>query len=230
MSLRAVPLVLLLQQRIGARRNAAVASRRHLAATDGTPLKATYYAAATPGPAVLLLHMCNTTRFVVGAARPQLAAAGIHALAMDYRGLRRERRPALRHADAAGRSTRRYRQMAGDIDSAYAFLSAQPGWTRRASARGRQLRRDRGRPCGPASSRGQVSCAPRRTARSRRARASSSARAWLPIFAAGAADDQYDDNTPELMQWILAHLGKSAQRLFRLQGRQARNRDLRSAP
>ena len=31
--------------------------------------------------------------------------------------------------------------------------------------------------------------------------------AWLPIFAAGAADDQYDDNTPELMQWILAISG-----------------------
>ena len=30
---------------------------------------------------------------------------------------------------------------------------------------------------------------------------------WLPIFAAGAADDQYDANVPELMQWMLALSG-----------------------
>jgi hypothetical protein len=31
-------------------------------APDGIDLKATYYPAAQPGPAVLLLHMCNATR------------------------------------------------------------------------------------------------------------------------------------------------------------------------
>ena len=30
--------------------------------SDGTGLKATYSTAARPGPAVLLMHMCNTTR------------------------------------------------------------------------------------------------------------------------------------------------------------------------
>ena len=30
---------------------------------------------------------------------------------------------------------------------------------------------------------------------------------WLPIFAAAAADDQYDDDAPGLMQWILAMSG-----------------------
>src|SRR5687767_12171346 len=57
-----------------------------LSAPDGIQLKATYYAAAQPGPAVLLLHMCNTTRRSWDPLGPQLAAAGIHALSLDYRG------------------------------------------------------------------------------------------------------------------------------------------------
>ena len=31
-------------------------------APDGTKLRATFFAAANPGPGVLLLHMCNTVR------------------------------------------------------------------------------------------------------------------------------------------------------------------------
>src|SRR5215203_2185518 len=57
-----------------------------ITAADGTPLKGTYFAAAQPGPAVLLLHMCNTTRKSWDPLGPQLAAAGIHALSVDYRG------------------------------------------------------------------------------------------------------------------------------------------------
>jgi predicted alpha/beta hydrolase len=57
-----------------------------IAATDGTKLSATYYAAAKPGPAVLLLHMCNTTRRSWDPLAPRLAAAGINALSVDYRG------------------------------------------------------------------------------------------------------------------------------------------------
>jgi predicted alpha/beta hydrolase len=62
-----------------------------LSAPDGVQLKATYYAAAQPGPAVLLLHMCNTTRRSWDPLAPQLAAAGIHALSVDLPGIRRER-------------------------------------------------------------------------------------------------------------------------------------------
>src|SRR4029453_4209769 len=57
-----------------------------LTAPDGAMLKATYYAAAAPGPAVLLLHMCNTDRSSWEPVGRQLSAAGIHALALDYRG------------------------------------------------------------------------------------------------------------------------------------------------
>src|SRR5688572_24016662 len=55
-------------------------------APDGDVLRATYYAAAKPGPGVLLLHMCNTDRKSWEPLGSQLAAAGIHVLALDYRG------------------------------------------------------------------------------------------------------------------------------------------------
>src|SRR5215212_2863749 len=57
-----------------------------ITAPDGATLKATYYGAAGPGPGVLLLHMCNTTRQSWDPVGRQLSAAGIHALALDYRG------------------------------------------------------------------------------------------------------------------------------------------------
>src|SRR4030095_10171505 len=57
-----------------------------ITAPDGTMLKATYYAAAKPGPGVLLLHMCNSNRKAWEPVASQLGAAGIHALALDYRG------------------------------------------------------------------------------------------------------------------------------------------------
>src|SRR5262245_53279876 len=55
-------------------------------APDGTVLKATYYAAVKPGPGVLLLHMCNSNRKAWEPVGRQLSVAGIHALALDYRG------------------------------------------------------------------------------------------------------------------------------------------------
>ena len=53
---------------------------------DGVALKATYFAAARPGPAVLLMHMCITTRTSWEPVAQQLSAAGISALTIDNRG------------------------------------------------------------------------------------------------------------------------------------------------
>jgi dipeptidyl aminopeptidase/acylaminoacyl peptidase len=50
-----------------------------LTAPDGVTLAATYYPAAQPGPAVLLLHMCDATRRSWEPLAPQLAAAGMRA-------------------------------------------------------------------------------------------------------------------------------------------------------
>jgi len=58
-----------------------------LTATDGTKLKASYFAAAKPGPGVLLLHQCNVRgRKNWDGLAQQLAAAGINVLTLDYRG------------------------------------------------------------------------------------------------------------------------------------------------
>src|ERR1700747_38841 len=57
-----------------------------LTAADGTKLKASYFAAAKPGPGVLLLHQCNRDRKVWEPLAQQLSAAGINALTLDLRG------------------------------------------------------------------------------------------------------------------------------------------------
>src|SRR5271165_4885367 len=57
-----------------------------LSASDGTKLKATYFAASKPGPGVLLLHQCNRDRQVWYGLADQLTAAGINVLVLDYRG------------------------------------------------------------------------------------------------------------------------------------------------
>jgi dipeptidyl aminopeptidase/acylaminoacyl peptidase len=57
-----------------------------LKASDGTILKASYFAAAKPGPAVLLLHQGNRTRHSWDDLAEQLAAAGINTLTLDMRG------------------------------------------------------------------------------------------------------------------------------------------------
>src|ERR1700747_2923379 len=58
-----------------------------LKSTDGTPLKATYFAAAKPGPGVLLLPQSNRTRKSWDPVASQLAASGINTLTLDMRGL-----------------------------------------------------------------------------------------------------------------------------------------------
>jgi pimeloyl-ACP methyl ester carboxylesterase len=57
-----------------------------LKASDGTLLKASYFAAANPGPGVLLLHQINRTRKAWDDVAGQLAAAGINTLTLDMRG------------------------------------------------------------------------------------------------------------------------------------------------
>ena len=178
-----------------------------LTAADGTPLKATYYAAAQPGPAVLLLHMCNTTRKSWEPLAPQLAAAGIHALSLDYRGFGESggaSADALAAQDAQRIITEKW---PGDIDKAYEFLLAQPGVNKaRIGAAGGS--------CG-------VNQAVRFAARHPEVGSLAllaggldvegirflTETPWVPIFAAAAADDQYDANAPDTMRFILALSG-----------------------
>jgi dienelactone hydrolase len=176
-------------------------------AADGTKLKGTYYAAPRPGPAVLLLHMCNTTRTSWEPLGRQLAAAGIHALAFDYRGFGDsggEHFDPSRRQDAQAVVTSMW---PGDVDTAYTFLLAQPGVDRtRIGAAGGS--------CGVAQAAGLARRHP--DVRSLvllagplniEEMAFITETPWLPIFAAAAADDQFDRDAPGSMQWIVTMSG-----------------------
>jgi len=86
---------------------------------DGTILKGTYFAAAKPGPGVLLFHQSNRTRDSWSDIAAQLAAAGINTLTVDSRG----------HGETGGsEGGRKIRQL--DQDAALQFLTSQPGVNR----------------------------------------------------------------------------------------------------
>jgi dienelactone hydrolase len=96
-----------------------------LKSADGTPLKATFYAAGKPGPGVLLLHQGNRTRQSWDSLARQLAAAGINVLTYDMR----------LHGESGGTpydklSPEQRKQLTthtkDDADAAFLYLSAQP--------------------------------------------------------------------------------------------------------
>ncbi|MGE5726082.1 MAG: dienelactone hydrolase family protein, partial [Acidobacteriota bacterium] len=174
-----------------------------LTAPDGIKLKATYYAAAKPGPAVLLLHMCNSNRKAWEPVASQLSAAGINALTLDYRG----------YGESAGeridfrKDPQKLQQVQtskwpGDIDAAYAYLLAQPGVDKNRMGAG-------GGSCGVGFA---VEVARRHSEVKSLALLAGGTNgaglkflqqnAWLPIFTAAAADDEFDSHAPQNMQWL----------------------------
>ena len=178
-----------------------------LSAADGTTLKATYYPAAQPGPAVLLLHMCNTTRRSWDPLAPQLAAVGIHALSVDYRGFGESGGDRFEAMGPQAAQRVINEKWPGDLDTAYNFLLAQSGVDRtRVGAAGGS--------CGVNHA---VRLARRHSevrslvllagALDREGIVFMTETPWLPVFAAAAADDQYDDSAPETMRWMAALSG-----------------------
>jgi pimeloyl-ACP methyl ester carboxylesterase len=97
-----------------------------LKAPDGTMLKASYYAAAKPGPGVLLLHQINRDRQSWDELAARLAAAGIHTLTLDLRGFGESGGAPYAQMTPKDRSELRARTWAGDIDTAWQFLVSQP--------------------------------------------------------------------------------------------------------
>src|SRR6202162_2800218 len=92
-------------------------------------LKASYVAAAKPGPGVLLLHQCNRQRKIWDGLAAQLAAAGINVLTLDYRGFGEsdgDRFDKLPPQQAAQTQAEKW---PGDIDVAFQYLLSQPGVT-----------------------------------------------------------------------------------------------------
>ena len=93
-----------------------------LKSADGITLKATYFAAAKPGPGVLLLHQVNRTRKSWDDVASQLAASGINTLTLDIRGI----------GESGGTrwepmSRDEAKRIPDDIDAALKFLMSQPG-------------------------------------------------------------------------------------------------------
>lgn len=90
-----------------------------LKASDGTPLKATYFAAAKPGPGVLLLHQSNRDRKSWDSIAGLLATSGINTLTLDMRGF----------GESGGQKSSRAPE---DAEAAIAFLQSQEGVIRNA--------------------------------------------------------------------------------------------------
>jgi dienelactone hydrolase len=182
-----------------------------IAAPDGTRLKTTYFAAERPGPAVLLMHMCITTRASWEPVARQLSAAGIHALTIDNRGFGESGGP--RFEGASPDVIRQlYERWPGDFDAAFAWLTNQPGVDKARIGAG-------GGSCGVDNA---VKLASRhRNVRSLVLLAGSTDTVgikyltdnpWLPIFAAAAADDQYGPHFPQLMRWHAEVTGNARNR------------------
>lgn len=97
------------------------ATIENIATADGITLKATYTSPGKPGPGVVLLHMCNSDRSAWTGLAHQLAARGIHSLALDYRGYGNSggERPVRREV--------RDEKWPGDVDAAFELLRSKPG-------------------------------------------------------------------------------------------------------
>jgi dienelactone hydrolase len=97
-----------------------------LKASDGTLLKASYFAAAKPGPGVLLLHQINRDRKSWDQVAAQLAAAGINTLTLDMRGFGESGGGSREKLTDADKDKQRH-AWPEDVDVALQYLTAQPG-------------------------------------------------------------------------------------------------------
>src|SRR4029077_2026579 len=96
-----------------------------LKAADGTILKASYFAAARPGPGVLLLHQSNRTRDSWDGLARQVAAAGINTLTLDMRGFGESGTPYTKLTDSE--KAKVSPMWPSDVDAAFQYLVSQPG-------------------------------------------------------------------------------------------------------
>ena len=100
---------------------------------DDTILKGTYFAAAKPGPGVLLFHQSNRTRKSWDELAAQLAGIGIHVLTLDNRA----------HGASGGKYDTEANRAAywktwwpSDLDTAFQYLTSQAGVNREAIGAG----------------------------------------------------------------------------------------------
>src|SRR5215469_5887768 len=170
-----------------------------IASPDGTKLRATFFA-VKPGPGVVLLHMCNTTRKSWEPVAKGLSERGINALTIDNRGFGESGGPRFEGGSPEVRQQLNER-WPDDFDAAYQFLISQPGVDKGRLAFG-------GGSCGVTNA---VAVAERHPdVRSLVLLAGTTDVKGLnfiadhperPIFTAAAADDEYNPDTLLVMQW-----------------------------
>lgn len=170
-------------------------------APDGIKLRATFFSAGKPGPGVMLLHMCNTTRKSWEQVAKELSERGINALTIDNRGFGESGGPRFE-----GGSPDVLRELndkwPADFDAAYESLVAQPGVDKTRVAVG-------GGSCGVGNAIGVAERHPDVKVLVLLAGGTDLAginfiaqHPERPIFTAAAADDEYNPATIQLMQWF----------------------------
>jgi pimeloyl-ACP methyl ester carboxylesterase len=98
-----------------------------LKAPDGSMLKATYFAAARPGPGVLLLHQCNRQRKVWDDLGRELTGVGINVLTFDLRGFGESDGTRFDKLTPQENAKLQAEKWPGDIDTAFRYLVSQQG-------------------------------------------------------------------------------------------------------
>jgi dienelactone hydrolase len=96
-----------------------------ITSSDGVTLKGTYFSPGRSGPAMLLLHQCNMDRHAWDGLAKDLADAGVHVLAIDYRGYGES--GGEHFTDMAQRRPVMEQKWPGDVDAAFAYLLAKKG-------------------------------------------------------------------------------------------------------
>jgi dienelactone hydrolase len=184
-----------------------------LTAKDGTILKASYFAAAKPGPGVLLLHQCNRQRKVWDILAERLASSGVNVLTLDYRGFGESGGTPYDKLAPPEQMKIATEVWPRDFDVALAYLESQPGVQRDKIGAG-------GASCGVNNS---IQLARRHseikalmllsgpTDREGRLFLHSSA---LPVFVSAADDDEFGDMVAP-MQWWFSESPNSASRARR---------------
>ncbi len=186
----------------------------NLTASDGTVLKASYFAAARSGPGVLLLHQCNQQRKSWDVLAQAMNSVGIHVLTVDYRGFGESGGPRFEKLPPDDEQRIVTETWPGDIDIAFRYLLSQPGVQHDMIGAG-------GASCGVNNS---VQLARRHAElkalmllsgeTNRDGRLFLQATNRLPLFTAAADDDEFGDLT-EVMQWLFSISPNSASRFQR---------------